>query len=391
MRILIFALGERNALEGGAGTYIKTITKILRDRGHSVSCLYHSDIRQLPGDVIARIVEARRQYAELLGNQHPLLAGIESSKYECMRVLEYLGTGTFDIIHSQQAVTSYAAKKIRPDVPLVGTIHGCYVSDVICEGLVADYDAAQIFRQYDEYAISCPASVIAVSPLMDENLPPIPEEKLNVIYNGVDTDLFRPAEQKDNSSSPIKIVTSGRLHDHKGYDLLMHALVILKAQGLEFEVTMFGAGPQKVKLENIVRSNQLPVTFKGEVSREALAVELPHYDIFVQPSRAENFPFSVIEAMACGCVPVVTKVGGMKNQVDHMTNGILCSPENVYELAESLHLLIKDRPLREKMGQRAREKAVNNFSLTKMADRLEEVYQKTIEKHFSKVCGLQAS
>ncbi|MCL6471336.1 MAG: glycosyltransferase family 4 protein [Firmicutes bacterium] len=391
MRILIFALGERNASEGGAGTYIRTITKILQDRGHSINCLYHSDIRLLPEDVIAKIVGARRQYVELLGNQHPLLASIESSKYECMRVLEYLGNGSYDIIHSQQAVTSYAAQKIRPDVPLVGTIHGCYVSDVICEGLVANYEAAQIFRQYDEYAISCPTSVIAVSRSMDENLPPIPEEKLEVIFNGVDTDLFSPAERKNNPGSPVRIAASGRLHDHKGYDILMHALVILKEQGLEFEVTMFGSGPQKVKLENIVRSNQLPVTFRGEVSREALAAELPHYDIFVQPSRAENFPFSVIEAMACGCAPIVTRIGGMKEQVDHMTNGILCPPENVYALAESLRLLIKDRALREKMGQRAREKAVSNFSLEKMADRLEEVYRKTIEKHFSKVCGLQAS
>ncbi len=383
MKILITSHGK-HPCPGGVDTYIRTITKVLETRGHTVDLLCFSNIDILPDDSLAKLEQIWYRMKKELGDKVcSVFLENELLRYTHEELLAHFDVSSYDIIHSQFGITSYAAKRVRPDIPLVGTVHGCFYSEGIKGGRVP-LGQGDLFRRFDEYAVSCPETVITVSTHLNKDLPLIPQDVHEVVFNAVDTEMFKPRPHKNN---PVKIAASGAIYHHKGYDVLIESLIILKQQGLSFEVTIFGDGDGAAKLKRMAAENHLPVIFRGEVSRDILAVELPDFDIFVQPSRLDNFPFSVIEAMACGCVPVGSRVGGIPDQIDHMKNGILFESENVGELAQAIGLLIKDTSLRDRLGRQARIKAVEQFSLDKMGMRLEEVYKKTISKHL--LCGAE--
>ncbi|KAA9012531.1 glycosyltransferase family 4 protein [Niallia endozanthoxylica] len=174
--------------------------------------------------------------------------------------------------------------------------------------LLASIALEELFRKLDYYAVTCPKKVVTVSSFVDPKLPPIAKEKHVVVHSGIDTSLFHP---KDKSYLPVRIATSGFLEYHKGYDLLLDALTILKKEGYQYEVLMFGAGSELEAFQSMIKKENLPVSLRGHVSRDVLAKELQDIDIFVQSSRIENFGLSITEAMACGCVPVCSKVGGI--------------------------------------------------------------------------------
>lgn len=388
MKILITALGP-HPNEGGVDTYVRTLMSILGARGHTIGFINYADLGILPDDRLASFRQVAHLVVEKLNDKVPeTFIGFEVYKHGLEHILDYFDASSYDIIHSQHGITSYVAKKLYPQIPLIGTIHGCVYSEVISGGIVQSSTEAEIFRRYDQYAVENPTTVVTVSSYLTKELPPILEGAHEIINNGVNIDVFKPRPDRNNPT--VKIATAGSLSYLKGYDVLMHSLTLLKRENYEFELTVFGDGPDRMKLQNIVEANRLPVDFRGAVSREQLAKELPYFDIFVQPSRLENFPFSIIEAMACGCTPVGTAVGDVPDQIGHMKNGVLCPPENVYELFKALEMLIRNKNIREEMGKYSREKAVNQFSLEKMAIRFEEVYQKTIEKHHSNrhICGL---
>lgn len=94
--------------------------------------------------------------------------------------------------------------------------------------------------------------------------------------------------------------------------MLLNVLILLKNEGLRYELTMFGDGPDQPRLMELASIHQLPVKFNGRIPREEFIRILPTFDVLVQPSRLENFPFSVIEAMASGCAVICSNVNGMK-------------------------------------------------------------------------------
>jgi len=380
LRILVTSHG-RHPCPGGVDTYIRSITKALEARGHAVDLLCFSNIDILPDESLVKLERIWEELVNKLGKTvGKAFLENELLRYTHEELLRHTDISKYDIIHSQFGITSHAAKRVYPEVPLVGTIHSCFYSEALHSDIVPESDKA-LFLRFDKQAVSCPTTVITVSSLINKEMPPIPKEKHEIIYNGIDTDVFRP---KLRTKDLVRIATAGGIFHHKGYDTLIEALTLLKNGGMlknKFELTMFGNGDGLPALRSMVEERSLPVKFAGEVSRNTLAMELPNFDIFVQPSRLDNFPFSVIEAMACGCVPIGSRVGGIPEQIDHMKNGVLVEPENILELAEALRLLIQNPLLREELGHQAWFAALNRFSLTRMGERLEEVYQKTIVKH----------
>ncbi len=380
MKILITSHGKHPA-PGGVDTYIRSITKALESRGHTVDLLCFSNINILPDKSLAKLEQIWAQLVDkLAGLVSKSFLENELLRYAHEELLAHSDVSSYDVIHSQFGITSYAAKRVCPEIPLVGTIHGSFYNEALKNNAVPEFDK-ELLRRYDQYAVSCPTTVITVSSLLDKNMPSIPAGAHEVVYNGVDTEIFKP---KPRSYGVVKIATSGGIYYHKGYDVLIEALTLLKDSGYEFEVSVFGNGTGAPALKSMAISRKLPVQFRGEVPRDVLASELPSFDIFVQPSRLDNFPFSVIEAMSCGCVPIGSRIGGIPEQIEHMKSGLLFESENVDELAEAIRMLIQDPNLRKRLSNQARLEVVDRFSLSRMGEHLEEVYQKTIAKHFSR-------
>lgn len=101
-------------------------------------------------------------------------------------------------------------------------------------------------------------------------------------------------------------------------------------------------------------------------------------DIFLLPSRVEGFPISIMEAMATGLPVVASNVGGIPDLVRHGEDGFLHDPQDVVGMAHSVAALLADAGLRARLGARARQRIVQEFSLRKLGDRVHKRYQEML-------------
>jgi glycosyltransferase involved in cell wall biosynthesis len=98
-------------------------------------------------------------------------------------------------------------------------------------------------------------------------------------------------------------------------------------------------------------------------------------DVFVLPSRSEAFSNALLEAMACGCCPVGSRVGGMPELIKHGEHGFLFNPESSDELAEQLTKLALNPELRKEMADKAVRFAFDNLTIEVASQKLASVYR----------------
>lgn len=100
---------------------------------------------------------------------------------------------------------------------------------------------------------------------------------------------------------------------------------------------------------------------------DSLVKDIPGYlaeaDIYVQPSRNEGQCVAVVEAMACGLPILAAGVGGVMESVEDGVNGFLADPADVKTWNSKLKMLIQDKELRQKMGEKSRETAVSQYDI----------------------------
>lgn len=365
---ILFVAYNAHPCNGGVDTYLRTLQDALGKKGHQADLLSLSDVFNLSQNSLARIAKFSKSLREKLAEDIPVATEVIKFAFKVM--FQEKDLSNYDIIHSQNGILNPVIKECYPTIPLIGTVHGCIYSESRHWGYTQKFD--KFFRDYDLSAVNLPDKVITVSSYVDQNLPPIPIEKHQVIYNGVDVSYFTPQEK---SNRAIKFATSGFFNYIKGYDVLLNALVLLKGENLHYELTMFGDGGEMTRLREFAFLHQLPITFRGQVSREELKQQLPLFDVFIQPSRLENFPFSVIEAMASGCTVICSKVNGMQEQVKQRRSGLLFEPENVEQLADCIRYAINHREQTAKMGVHARKSAEKKFSTEVMVRKYEKVYK----------------
>ena len=98
-------------------------------------------------------------------------------------------------------------------------------------------------------------------------------------------------------------------------------------------------------------------------------------------SSFEGLPIALLEAMSMGCAIVSTDAGGIKQVIRNGVDGFTVSVEDWKSLSNVTRSLVNDPQLRKKMGEKARERAQESFSLGKMVQETEQLYQKVIGKH----------
>lgn len=205
-----------------------------------------------------------------------------------------------------------------------------------------------------------------------------------VIYNGVDTNYFdpgaiNPVERQecfrgfDVKGGPL-IGISARLTKQKGHNILLNAFGHLLKQWPDALLLIAGDGEERCALENLALELGISanVRFLGSIRnvREFLSI----LDLFTHPSLFEGLGISVIEAMSMELPIVATKVDGLAELVSDGVEGILVEPDNPKVLAEAIDRILMDPELGKELGRRARERAINQFSLQTMINRYEEFY-----------------
>jgi glycosyltransferase involved in cell wall biosynthesis len=205
----------------------------------------------------------------------------------------------------------------------------------------------------------------------------VPEERIAVCYNGIDTSQFHPAHtervpQLRESSLTIGIVCA--LRPEKGLFTLLDAFARIRNEQPGMKLALVGSGPLRAALE--MRSAELGIR-EMCVFQEATQ-DVPNWlrslDVFVLPSFSEALSNALMEAMACGCAPVGSRVGGNMELIDDGRTGLSFDAGNPEQLAHCLRVLISNGDLRRGMGSAAARSIQQNFSLPAAATRMAEIY-----------------
>lgn len=220
----------------------------------------------------------------------------------------------------------------------------------------------------------------------------LPAEKVLVIYNGVELPEEPPAscrEARAELGLPLDnavIGTVSRLDAVKGVGVLIQAFSQVEGAYL----AVIGDGTECAKLKEATNCLGLADRVRWAGHRRNVPQLLPAFDIFVQPSLHEGLPNTVLEAMAAGLPVVATAVGGTPEAVVDGETGLLVPSRDPDALARAIIQLLGDRDLRRKMGQAGRDRVAEFFSVERMVEETERLYEQLLlEKGISMVEGEQ--
>lgn len=215
--------------------------------------------------------------------------------------------------------------------------------------------------------------------LKDLALKSKPDQKIEVIYNGVDTDQFRPADNLE-AKFLFQIVCVSRLTKRKGINYLLEAFGILLKNHPDISLNIVGEGDAKKELMEQAGNSGISekVNFAGLIKHDSLPEVYQSADIFALPSLNEGMSNTMLEALASGLPIAATNTGGTRELVNEGINGFIIKMKNSEDIALKLEKLITNPELRKKMSAASRKKA-EEMSWEKAAGKYFESY-KEIEK-----------
>jgi glycosyltransferase involved in cell wall biosynthesis len=206
---------------------------------------------------------------------------------------------------------------------------------------------------------------------------------IELCYNGVDTRLFYPAEMPKPAplaSASVVIGTVCVLRPEKALELLQEAFARVRPVKRGMKLVVVGSGPELAKLEANSRRLRLAEDCVFIPATAAVADYLRSFDIFVSSSRSEAFSNTILEAMACGCAVVGSRVGGTPELVGEDERGLLFRSGDAEDLAAKLTALIENEALRRTLGARAAEFARRKLSVEIAASRMAEIYSRVLRQ-----------
>jgi len=373
-------------------------------------CLEHPD-------TFANFVEEIRR--DTLYNQIPLKEAIQLFQL-VQRILQILSIQipAVDIIHSSNAwfpamIGIYAKRK--SNCPLIVTEHGVAFKDLLLyHRLSIHNEASNIFWKvfssniirtiYEDADAVVP--VCQANATMAESLHTDPS-KIRVIHNGIDNNRFRPIIDPlprkidggndspysnttptiitKGTNRPPTVIFVGRIEILKDLTNLIQAISYVRDEISDVQCLIFGSSNdlnyartclalvEELELQNNVK-------FMGGTKEPEKAFNAG--DVVVLSSIREGFPYTVVEAMACGKMVISTDVGGVREALDGY--GSLVRSRHPMELAKALVRALTDRKLRNELGDASRKRIDQKFTLQSSVEQYVQLYEQLMLQHSQK-------
>lgn len=207
----------------------------------------------------------------------------------------------------------------------------------------------------------------------------IPERKIALVPNGVDTVRYAPLEPASvPSPTQVLIGAVGRIDRIKNHSGLLDAFRLLLDRfpetQFDLRLTIVGDGPLLQTLRDRVDAESLGdrVLLPGACAN--IAVIMRSFSVFVLPSLSEATPVTILEAMATALPVVASRVGGVPQLVLDRQTGLLVDPSDLEVLADALSAYIRDPQLRVQHGAAGREHVLAHYSIDKMVTGYDALY-----------------
>ena len=210
-----------------------------------------------------------------------------------------------------------------------------------------------------------------------------PGKKIYLCYNGVNPDEFYPGpgicvEALEGASLVVGAVCVMR--PEKRLDWIVRSFAEVRQIDPGMRLLLVGSGPEVPGLMALTEQLGIRELCHFEPGQAEVAGWMRAIDIYINSSSSESFPNALLEAMACGCCPIGSSVGGIPELIAHMENGLVFDSEKPEQLTEMLRLAVSNRDLREQFRERAVVTARERFSLETAVRRTEALYESLLER-----------
>jgi len=389
-----FITPEFYPISGGTGSYVYYLSNMLVKHGNIVSVVTKDSGYALASQATAEKIRTFTVKASGIPVIDPLLFFRASSR----KLNEIKSQFKLDIAHANLPLIPNFVVPPSFGEALISTVHSTWDGEAKAiknesfmslnfnEKIVRSFKL--VLKHFEYRLLKRSDRIIAVSGytkkeiLKNYNIPPW---KIKVIFNGVDLEKFKPAEDKAKfkralgfNAEDLLILYVGRLYSRKGLPTLIGAIpsVVRKARNAKFLISGKGLRGEEKRLKSYVDKFKVAqnVVFLGYYPDEKLSNLYKAADIFVFPSLYENMPFAMLEALATGLPVVTTRVGGIPEVIENGKNGFLINPYDSLELANRIRCLIENPKMASEMGLLGRRTVEKKCSWDSIVKQVLEVY-----------------
>jgi glycosyltransferase involved in cell wall biosynthesis len=302
----------------------------------------------------------------------------------CYRIVHrMLKDNSFDLIHTNGYFADIVGIPVARilGIPSISTCHGFISTDA----------KLKLYNKLDKIMLRLSDRIIAVSQGIKEDLihNGIAGSRVAVIQNAVNgnrgTESFSQTRSKKRhalglSEQDFVIGFVGRLSQEKGIEHLIHAAALLTNANVPVKLLLVGEGPQRNSLEtlSVEKGVKDRVQFAGFQSDAESWLDC--FDVFALPSLTEGTPMALLEAMSCGVPVVASAVGGVPYVIESGKNGILVSPGKTQDIKDAMHLLYKNKDLRNSLSKEAQRTIKMKYDVEDWINKIETEYLKVLDQ-----------
>ena len=367
--------------EGGLSTHMEDLHAALLADGHAVELVHGG--QTLPG-LPSRLLMA----AGALGRRDVYLKYANAAQVRRLagRIARAIGAFKPDLLHCHDVFAAAAADAARTGarLPTVQTVHGPALYEARSSGSGGAVFHAWI-RDCERQAFAAADRFIAVDSGQAQILRndyDVPGDKITVIFNSVNVAELRELTQAQPTleAPEVFFLVPRRLHPKTGVRFAIEAMA--KLDRPDVSLLIAGDGPQRGQLE--ARTAELgldeKVRFLGSVPRGELIPLFSRARGVLVPSVPEHgvveaTSLAVMEAMACGSVPIASNIGGLAELIEHDRTGLLVPPGDPAALAEALRRVLDEPQSRDRLVQAAGGKVEADYSTDAWLAKTVAVYQ----------------
>jgi N-acetyl-alpha-D-glucosaminyl L-malate synthase BshA len=362
---------------GGSGIVATELGLELAARGHDVHFISYANPIRLDQDV------PRIHYHEVEVSTYPLFQYPPYCLALASRMAEVAESYELDVLHVHYAIphsisAMLAQQMLAPTrrLPFITTLHG---TDITLVGVDPSY------FPITKFSIEKSDGITSISDYLRGETVEVfgVRNEIRVIKNFVNCDLYHPDEVKSGAAAyaPPGEKLLIHLSNFRPVKRVLDCVRILAEvrKSVPAHLLMAGDGPERSPAEHLARELKLEhhISFLGKQSHVERLIPLAH--VLLMPSQLESFGLVALEAMACGVVPVATRVGGVPELITDGEDGYLEAVADIPAQAARVVQLLTDDDLHYRMRKAGRWNASERFCSDKIIPQYEKYYEDVVK------------
>jgi glycosyltransferase involved in cell wall biosynthesis len=309
----------------------------------------------------------------LPGRRWPLVADIWAGPGR-RRLLRYLRGLQCDVVHAHE---THGLALGNSGLPIVFTVHGFNSANLPASDAPRAGLRSRLWRLSEQRGLARHRHIISISPYVRGMIEPLTTAEIFDIENPVEEEFFAIGRAEE----PGRVLCVGWIDERKNTLGSVESFARALRRGAQGTLAIAGEPKQATYMQRVrelVASHGLEdrVTFLGHLNRQRLRQELARAAVMLLPSRQENAPMAIGEAMAAGVPVIASNRCGMPYMVIEGQTGYLIEPDDCDQIADRLCRLLGDAALRRDFSLAARQHAREHFHPQQVARKTLEVYRR---------------